>query len=332
MQNSTAAGIRTDPPEASLPIDGVLDLLVCPRTGAKLARHGSELRAADGPSYRLSDSGVPLFSEKDCSPDARRQQDHYERIAAAYVENLEYPQTQEYTAYLDRVLITAIDRPLGVTAELCCGRGEALSLLGPRAVRGVGVDISLSMLEYALSHNRNRGIAFVQAEATKLPLATAAFDSVVMLGGIHHVRDLARLFQEVSRILKPGGRLYFREPVSDFWPWRALRWAIYRSSAALDQETERPLLWSETVPALESARLRIRLWKTYGFFGFCLFMNSDVLRFNKLFRFLPAVRAITRASTWLDAAILKLPGLERCGLQVVGVAEKEGRGTQAPCQ
>ncbi|MGH7120753.1 MAG: class I SAM-dependent methyltransferase [Acetobacteraceae bacterium] len=227
---------------------------------------------------------------------------------------------------LDRALLATIDRQLGVTAELCCGRGEGFPLFGSRVARGVGVDVSLSMLEQALLHNTNADLAFVQADVTTLPLATAAFDSVVMLGGVHHVRDRTRLFSEVSRILKPGGRFYFREPVSDFWLWRVLRWAIYRTSPTLDYQTERPLLWSETAPALEHARLQIRSWKTYGFFGFCLFMNSDVLKFNRLFRFLPGIRIITRASARLDAAILGLPGLERCGLQVVGLAEKEREG------
>ncbi len=326
MRNSVTEGAQADPHRKNLPIDSVLDLLVCPHTGAPLARHGLELRGTDGSSYGLSDSGIPLFVDKHCSADARRQQDHYERIAVSYVENLGFPHTEEYMSYLDHALLAAIDHPLGVTAELCCGRGEAFSLLGSRVERGVGVDVSLSMLEHALLHNRNSGVAFVQADVTMLPLATTAFDSVVMLGGIHHVRDRARLFSEVSRILKPGGRLYFREPVNDFWLWRVLRWAIYRTSTTLDHQTERPLLWSETVPTFEISRLRVRSWKTYGFLGFCLFMNSDVLRFNKLFRFLPAVRAITRASTRLDAAILGLPGLGKCGLQVVGVAEKELEG------
>lgn len=325
MPSDPAEDSRPAVQKDSLPVDAVLDLLASPRSGMPVARRGFELRADDGTSYRLSGSGIPLFAEERCSADARRQRDHYERIAGAYVENLQYPHTEEYLAYLDRALLAAVDRPLGVTAELCCGRGEAFSLFGSRVARGVGVDISPSMLEHALSRNRNPRVAFVQADVTMLPLATAGFDSVIMLGGIHHVRDRARLFSEVSRILKPGGRLYFREPVSDFWLWRALRWAIYRASSTLDYQTERPLLWSETVPVLEAAGFYVRSWQTFGFIGFCLFMNSDVLKFNRLLRFVPGIRAITRASARLDAAILGLPGLGRCGLQVVGVAEKELR-------
>jgi hypothetical protein len=51
-------------------------------------------------------------------------------------------------------------------------------------------------------------------------------------------------------------------------------------------------------------------------------MNSDVLFFNRLFRFVPGIRAITRASTRLDEAALALRGPRRAGLQVVGIAPK----------
>jgi hypothetical protein len=51
-------------------------------------------------------------------------------------------------------------------------------------------------------------------------------------------------------------------------------------------------------------------------------MNSDVLVFNRLFRFVPGIAALTRLSTRLDAWTSSLPGLARAGLQVIGVAEK----------
>jgi hypothetical protein len=73
---------------------------------------------------------------------------------------------------------------------------------------------------------------------------------------------------------------------------------------------------------MERAGLRSLQYRTHGFLGFCLFMNSDVLFFNRLFRFLPGIRAITRASARFDQAILGLPGLARAGLQVVETAEK----------
>jgi hypothetical protein len=90
----------------------------------------------------------------------------------------------------------------------------------------------------------------------------------------------------------------------------------------LDADTERPLLFDETAPPLEKAGFRLKSWETYGFFGFCFFANSDVLVFNRVFRFVPGIVALTRLATRLDDLTLKLPGMKRQGLQVVGLAEK----------
>ena len=305
----------------------ILPLLRCPETGVALELRGDRLKARDEDrTYRVAPSGIPLFAENFCSDDARQQQAHYEAIAEIYVENLAYPHTQEYTGYLDRALFDALaSEPLGVVAEICCGRAEAFRQLHRRIDRGIGVDISVSMLEAARRDCPAPQLAFVQGDATRLPLASSGFDNVFMLGGIHHVNDRADLFAEIARILKPGGRFYFREPVSDFVLWRALRAIIYRLSPTLDHKTERPLLWRETVPVLESAGLACERWTTHGFLGFCIFMNSDVLVFNRLFRFMPGIRAATRLATRLDAAILSLPLLRYAGLQVVGTARKAPR-------
>ncbi len=314
------------PPPVDRPaaLGGFLDLLRCPVSGDALAlEEGSLVGLSERRRYALGPHGIPLFAAEFCSADARVQQAHYEKIGRDYVENLGYPHTREYMAYLDRVLLEAVERrDLGTVAEICCGRGEAFKLLGHAVGRGVGVDVAVGMLEEAIKANPGRNLAFVQGDATFLPLAEGAFDSVFMLGGIHHVRDRGKLFSEIARILKPGGRFYFREPVSDFALWRAIRAVMYRLSPALDHTTERPLLHRETVPVLEAAGLVPRHWRTHGFLGFCLFMNSDVLVFNRLFRFVPGIAALTRLSTRLDEWTTSLPGLERAGLQVIGVAEK----------
>lgn len=300
-------------------------LLRCPQTGQVLRYDDGALVpvTGDGPRYRVTDEGIPLFAEQFCSIDGRIQQQHYDRVAAAYVANMGYPHTLEYMGYMDRVLFDVMDcDSLGDTAEICCGHGEGVHLLGERATTYIGVDISVSMLREARRMNPPGNVHFLQGDATCLPLRDGSVDTVLMLGGIHHVPDRAALFREIHRILKPGGHFFFREPVSDFFLWRAIRAVIYRLSPALDHTTERPLLHGETVPILEAAGLRCTAWDTHGFLGFCLFMNSDVLVFNRLFRFVPGIRTITKWSTVLDAWTTRLPGLRRSGLQVVGRAIK----------
>lgn len=312
-------------PRPGADIEGeVLELLRSPVSGERLLTVKGQLRTESGShAFRVSDSGIPLFAEAYCSDEGRVQQAHYDRIASKYIENLGYPHTQEYLQYLDRVFLESLgDARLETVAELCCGRGEAFHLLGDRIRRGIGVDVSLSMLEVARRELPRRSFTLLQADATSLPLADGCIDTVVMIGGIHHVNDRRRLFAEVHRILKPGGRFCWREPLSDFYPWRMLRSIVYRLSPTLDHETERPLLWSETVPPLEGAGFRVRTWRPCGLLGFCLLMNSDVLVVNRLFRFVPGIRALTAMMARLDDRMLRLPGLRRAGLLVVGVAEK----------
>lgn len=306
----------------------LLAILRCPITGSALTQEGDALVGADGSQrYTIAGDGIPLFAEAFCTEDARAQQAHYDRIAQAYVANLSYPHTEEYMAYLDRALLDVVgSERFGVVAEICCGNGEAFGLLGDRIARGIGVDISLSMLEEAERRHPDRRFSFVQGDATTLPLADATCDAVFMLGGVHHVNDRRRLFAEIRRILKPGGRFYFREPLSDFFLWRWIRAVVYRVSPILDNERERPLLSDETIPVLHSVGLECRQWSTHGFLGFCLFMNSDVLVFNRLFRFIPGIRRLTRLATRLDAWTLRIPGLQGAGLQVVGVAERRQAG------
>jgi SAM-dependent methyltransferase len=304
-------------------INDFLGILRCPLSGERLTLDRDVLVTSSGVHpYRIRPEGVPLFVESFLSPDAQAQRHHYNKIVAAILQiSNTRARRNIWHISIEPLLMQSVMAILEPVAELCCGRGEALKLFGARARTYIGIDISENMLQSTLKTHDHPNAIFVQADATRTPLAP--IDTVIMLGGVHHVPARPQLFEEIARVLKPGGRFRYREPASDFLPWRALRAIIYRVSPMLDHATERPLLYEETVPTLERAGLRSVRYQTHGFFGFCLFMNSDVLFVNRLFRFVPGIRAITRASARADAAILALPGLRRAGLQVVGIAQKE---------
>lgn len=301
-----------------------LDLLRCPQTGERLVVADGGLVAASGRRYPVTPTGIPLFAEQPATEDARQQMAHYDKVAAAYDANLSCPHTRAYLSYIDSALLAAVGAPpLGVLIEVCCGTGEAFKLLSGRYERGVGIDISPVMLTRAQVANAGAPITFVQSDATRLPFADSSVDVVMSLGGIHHINDRIALFKEIARVLKPAGRFIYREPVNDFALWRWLRAAIYRVSPMLDADTEHPLMFADTARALIRSGLVNVHWKTYGFLGFCLFMNSDVLILNRLFRFVPGIAAIARAAANVDAWTLRLPGLGRIGLQVIGVAQRQ---------
>jgi len=302
-----------------------LDWLCCPVSHRPLVFNDNKLITDDGVhKYEISNSGIPLFATEYISNETARQKEHYDKVAEKYIENLSYPHTEEYNKYLDKVFNEYFkDADLSSIAEICCGQGEVLAFVGTNNVSGLGIDISTNMLEAALQkHREHNSFMFVQGDATKQPILDDKFSTVVMLGGIHHVPNREALFSEIFRILKPGGKFYFREPVSDFYLWKFLRAIIYRLSPALDADTERPLVWKETVPLLVNKGFKLIAWRTAGFLGFCIFMNSDVLIFNRLFRFIPGIRFITKFAALFDELLLKMPGLGRAGLQVIGVAQK----------
>jgi ubiquinone/menaquinone biosynthesis C-methylase UbiE len=320
-------GAPRPPDQAKALIDAYfVQKLRCPATGQSLRLDGNQLVTPDGARrYPVTETGIARLSGEGDSTAGAAQGEHYDRIAAAYMANLASPPTQEYMAYLDRALVdTVSSSDLSDVVEVCCGHGEGFGLLGDRVSHGVGVDISAQMLEFARGRNVSPRLFFAQGDATRLPLASDAFSAVLMLGGIHHVPDRVALFREVHRVLQPGGRFFWREPVSDLWIWRWLRAIIYRVSPMLDASTERPLTHEETVPVLEQVGFRVQSWQTYGLLGFCLFMNSDVLVFNRLFGYLPGIRQVTRWSTRLDDWMTRLPWLRRAGLQVIGAAQKVG--------
>lgn len=304
-------------------LEQFLDFLVCPQSRSPLKLQGSKLISQDSThQYDVNPNGIPLFAKNFCTQDAKIQQELYDGMAGQYIENLTYPHTEVYMDYLDAELVNITkDGNFDCFAEICCGGGEALELLKPKIKQGIGVDISEAMLNSAQKRHSNSNYCFIQGDATNLPLEDNKYDSVAMLGGIHHVNDRDGLFKEIFRILKPGGVFYFREPVSDFLLWRFLRYFIYKFSSYLDETTESPLRYNDTVPVLEDAGFKLKEWKTLGSLGYCFFFNSDVLIFNRCFRFIPGIRAITKCMTYLDRVLVRLCG-KKSGLVVVGSAEK----------
>jgi SAM-dependent methyltransferase len=303
----------------------VLNFLCCPTSGASLHRdeNGLQLEATEH-VYPIDENGIVQFAKHASSGESRAQQEHYDRVSAAYIENLSFPHTVEYLAYLDSAFNELIDgRCQGNVLELCCGAGEAGKLLNGRYEHLLGLDISYSMVRAARLNYPNAMTSFHQGDATELPVCDGAMDAVIIFGGIHHVPDRKKLFSEIARVLKPGGGLYFREPCDDFFLWRWIRILVYRLAAALDHETEAPLRRRKTIEELRAAGFSNVRWETCGFIGFCLFMNSDVLWFNSFFRYLPLIRPITRFFISIDRLFAAIPGLGNAGTIAMGAALKD---------
>jgi ubiquinone/menaquinone biosynthesis C-methylase UbiE len=79
-------------------------------------------------------------------------------------------------------------------------------------------DIQQTMLDHVMREANRRGVTNVQAalgDAQSLPYADDSFDAVVLVTVLGEVPDQDRALREITRVLKPGGRLVVGELFGD---------------------------------------------------------------------------------------------------------------------
>jgi len=156
---------------------------------------------SQGPSF---DAGAPL-------PQGRAKQDlvqsMFDSIAPRY-ELVNALMTFGLDASWRRRTIAALDAaPGAIVLDVGCGTCDFARSLRRKGRQSVGIDLSLGMLRAA----RSGGAPLLQADAAALPLKTAAADAVVSGFAIRNFVDLPKVFSELGRVLRPGGRLALLE-------------------------------------------------------------------------------------------------------------------------
>lgn len=122
-----------------------------------------------------------------------------------------------------------------------CGAGENSVILARRNARVTAFDISHELLSHA--KRICIGPKWFVGSAHQLPLPDASVDVVFGIMILHHL-DLDLCAKEISRVLKPGGRAIFSEPVRTLKIIKVIRACIpYR--AANVSPFERPLTNAE---------------------------------------------------------------------------------------
>lgn len=103
--------------------------------------------------------------------------------------------------------------------DLCCGDGYFASLLFPHGLQA-GCDISVRAVNAA----RERGLygQVEQADITRrIPWPESSFRTVISSSSLEHVADIDAALGEVSRVLKPNGRLvatFASDYAYEWWP------------------------------------------------------------------------------------------------------------------
>lgn len=80
-----------------------------------------------------------------------------------------------------------------------------------------GIDLTAEMLARAKENCKATGVTnveLVQVDNEEIPFQENMFDVVISNGAINLSPNKLRLFQEIHRVLKPGGRFQFADIVT----------------------------------------------------------------------------------------------------------------------
>ena len=108
-------------------------------------------------------------------------------------------------------------RPGSTVLDLACGTGDLCRELQSGALVPVGVDLSFGMLAAARTT-----APLVQGDALRLPVRAGAVDGVTCGFALRNLVDLGPLWDELARVVRPGGRIALLEVATP--PNPVLRW------------------------------------------------------------------------------------------------------------
>lgn len=122
---------------------------------------------------------------------------------------------EEYRRFFELLELTPAHHVLDVG---CGSGGPALFLARERGCRVTGVDVNEAGIQAGLTLARQAGldnkVHFRRADVREpLPFPDRTFDAIVCMDAMCHMPDRGRLFGEWRRVLRPGGRILYTDPV-----------------------------------------------------------------------------------------------------------------------
>lgn len=186
---------------ASLP--ELWSALRCPTTGAPLRREADTLVSSSGTRWPIV-RGIPRFVDSD-----------------AYVRSFSFEWNTHRTTQVDAksgggssedifVKKTGLS-PDEVRGKLVLdagiGAGRFSDVLSRWGAQVIGVDLSYSVEAARQNFIDRPNVLVAQADIFKLPFAPDTFDLAVSIGVLHHTPDTRRAFEQLVRLVKPGGEV-----------------------------------------------------------------------------------------------------------------------------
>jgi 2-polyprenyl-3-methyl-5-hydroxy-6-metoxy-1,4-benzoquinol methylase len=217
--------------------------------------------------------------------------------------------------------------------DIGAGLGESSVYFALRGARVTTVDVSPGMVEKAIELGKKYGVELegVVSGAEDLNVSAGEYDVIYIANTIHHVHDRARLFEQMSRALKPGGMFFSYDPLA----YNPVINVYRRMATQVRTEDEAPL----TIADIRMAR------KYFRGVGHREFWISTLALFVKYFlidrvhpnqdRYWKRILREKAEDLWwwtpfraLDAALTRIPGVRWMAWNVVMWGQKAEKHTK----
>lgn len=99
-----------------------------------------------------------------------------------------------------------------VVLDIACGEGYGSAMLAKKAVKVIGVDISVETIKHAQKRYTNENLEYMTGSCAQIPLSDASVDMVVSFETIEHHEQHEQMMQEIKRVLRPAGVLLISSP------------------------------------------------------------------------------------------------------------------------
>jgi SAM-dependent methyltransferase len=182
-----------------------------------------------------------------------------QRLTPQQLGALDQFHTRGLAATAELAKLTGISAEMAVLDVGSGLGGPARFLAATYGCRVTGVDLSEPFVDaarYLTERTRQSGeVSFETASALDLPFGNGRFDVVLLQHVAMNISDRARLYREIRRVLKPGGRLaIFDVVVNSGDPHYPVPWARTPATSFL-------LTAAATREAIEPAGFHTLVWR-----------------------------------------------------------------------
>lgn len=140
------------------------------------------------------------------------------QLADVYKESEPHYRPENRARVEEIIRSLSTDKGEGVLLDVGCGIGFIIDIAKKYFSRIVGIDITEAMLEKVDTSSDSCDIEVKVAEIENMPFDGNSYDVVTAYAVIHHLHELKPAFQEIHRVLKPGGSFYTdTDPNYYFW-------------------------------------------------------------------------------------------------------------------